>query len=88
MRVTRTPWRPLEMPAPRLPDGATSNQAVLLQALIDTEGQLLRPAYVGGPKELAAAASEAIATWKAEPARLNGSPIAGGVLVQVRFADR
>ena len=78
--------RTLETPAPSLPAGlAPSETPVRLQALVDLDGMLQRPAYIGGPAHLTPAAIEAIRRWRSEPPRINGAPIARAVLVQVKF---
>ena len=73
------------MPEPTLPAGAPAGQPVLLQVLVDLDGTMREAVYVGGPAVLAKAAIDAVATWKSEPARINGVPRAAGALVQVRF---
>jgi hypothetical protein len=70
---------------PPLPPGATENQPVFLQALLDLDGVLQRPSYVGGPQQLTAPAIEAIGRWKSEPARINGAAVPVGVMLQIRF---
>jgi hypothetical protein len=84
--VKFTDPRTLETPAPSLPAGlAPSDTPVRLQALVDLDGMLQRPAYIGGPAHLTRAAMEAIQRWRSEPPRINGAPIARAVLVQVKF---
>jgi len=84
--VKFTDPRTLETPTPPLPAGlAPSDTPVRLQALVDLDGMLQRPAYVGGPTHLTPAAIEAIQRWRSEPPRINGAPIARAVLVQVKF---
>lgn len=78
--------RTIETPMPPLPAGlAASDAPVRLQALIDLDGMLQRPAFIGGPAHLAPAAVEAIRRWRSEPPRINGAPIPRAVMVQVRF---
>lgn len=83
--VAFTPARGLEMPQPILPEGMPEEGPVFLQGLIDTEGLLRRATYVGGPKPLVGAATEAIGRWRLEPARINGAPVPTGAVLQVRF---
>ena len=79
--------RPIEAPPASLPEGtAAPAEPVLVQVLIDFDGAVQRPTYVGGPYELFRAAADAVSRWRFEPARLNGAPIANGLLLQVRFA--
>ena len=85
LRVTMSGPRGLEMPEPPLPAGAPPGQPVLLQVLVDVDGAMREAVYVGGPAVLSKAAIDAVATWKSEPARVNGAPVAAGALVQVRF---
>jgi Gram-negative bacterial TonB protein C-terminal len=83
--IAHTAPRPLEMPQPPLPAGAAAEDPVLLQAVVDIDGAIQRASYVGGPRVLLTAATDAVARWRFEPARVNGVPIASGVLLQVRF---
>lgn len=81
-----SPSRPLDLPQPPLPEGANPDEKrLLLQVLIDHEGAMRRGTYFGGPAHLEQAAIEAIKTWRAEPARINGAPIAISTLLEVRF---
>ncbi len=78
--------RLLESPMPARPaDDTTGVPWVAVQALIDHQGvfQQLRP--LGGPPALVRAAVEAIATWKAQPIRANGAPVASPVVLMVTF---
>lgn len=60
---------------------------MLLQGLIDLDGKIQRPEYVGGQPELLAMAKENLSAWKVEPARVNGgtgrdgSPRTGAIQV-------
>ena len=84
--VKFTDPRALETPAPSLPAGlAPGDTPVRLQALVDLDGMLQRPVYIGGPAHLTRAAMEAIQRWRSEPPRINGAPVARAVLVQVKF---
>lgn len=83
--VRGTPLKPLDTPTPELPEGFTGADTVFLQALVDFEGRFRDPVYIGGPEELVTAARDAVHKWRAEPARINGAPIATGALLQVRF---
>jgi hypothetical protein len=78
--------RPIDMPPPTYPSGATPGEAPLrLQVLVDFDGMLQHPVYIGGPPDLSNAAMEAIRHWRFEPQRINGAPIAGAAIVQVTF---
>ena len=83
--LTVTPARGLDMPSATAPAGVTVNAPMLLQGLIDLDGKIQRPEYVGGQPELLAVAKENLAAWKVEPARVNGAPVATGVVAQVQF---
>jgi hypothetical protein len=85
LRVTASAARGVEMPQPVLPEGAPAGEPVLLQVLVDLDGRMYNPTYVGGPASLAAAAIAGVATWQSEPARVNGAPIPTGTHVQIRF---
>lgn len=84
--VKFTESRTLDTPAPSLPAGlAPSDTPVRLQAFVDLDGMLQRPAFIGGPAHLTPAAMDAIQRWRSEPPKINGAPIARAVLVQVMF---
>jgi hypothetical protein len=82
-----TPPRPVETPQPALPAGATAAEPVLVQVLVDLDGAVQRPSYAGGPQELFRAAADAVTRWRFEPIRINGAPVASGLLLQVRFSS-
>ena len=86
--VEFTPAKLIDAPPPAIPKDASGPATVFLQAIVDFEGRFQQPVYIGGPGELETAAREAIGHWRAEPARMNGAPVAGGVLLQVRFGPR
>ena len=48
-------------------------------------GNFRMPISLGGPPDLAKVAMDAIANWRAEPARINGAPLATPVVLQVTF---
>jgi TonB family protein len=80
------PLRGTEMPPPSLPAGANPEQnRVLLQVLIDLDGAMQSATYIGGPVHLGQAAIDAVKKWRAEPARVNGAPVATAMLVEVEF---
>ena len=66
----------IDAPSPK-PRRAKGPGTVFLQAVVDFEGQQ-EPVYIGGPSELVSAAREAVSKWRAEPARINGAPLATG----------
>ena len=84
-----TAMRPGRTPAPSLPAGqVATDRPVRLQAIIDLEGLAQRVFFIGGPAALTDAAIETVRSWTAEPARLNGSPVATPVTLQVKFEAR
>jgi hypothetical protein len=85
--VKYSPPRMIDSPLPPLPAGATPDAAVRLQALVDLDGTLQRATYLGGPASLSQAAIDAAGRWRSEPPRVNGAPIATGVVVQVKFKE-
>jgi hypothetical protein len=71
---------------PVLPAGNTEpDPSVFFHALIDVDGSLKQPSYIAGPQSLTADAAEALKTWKATPARVNGTPIVTVVTLRVGF---
>ena len=87
--LTVTPARPREMPHAILPEGVTdAGPPMLLQVLIDTDGKIQRPEYVGGALPLVEAAKASLSRWQVEPARVNGAPVVSGVVLQVRFGPK
>jgi len=84
--VKFSPAKSGESPQPALPEGGKPGETrVLLQVMIDLEGRLRHARYAGGPPFLRQAAIEAVKAWRAEPARVNGSPVATATLVLVPF---
>ena len=83
----QTPVKAIDTPTPEPQKNVTGPTTVFLQAIVDLEGRLQDPVYIGGPTELEAAARETIRRWRAEPARFNGTPVATGVVLQVRFGN-
>jgi hypothetical protein len=84
--VKVTNGKPVKWPQPPLPAGQPpTDRPVRLQALIDLDGRAQEIVYIGGPPALADAAIEAVRGWEAEPARLNGTPVATPVVLQVKF---
>ena len=88
LRTTFTPAKGMEMPDAILPDGAEPGPPMLLQVVVDTDGQIQMPEYIGGAPQLVETAKQSLSRWRVEPARANGAPVATGVLLQVRFAPR
>ncbi len=78
--------RPGSFSEPPLPEGANpAEKRILLQVLIDLDGKLQQATYVGGPIHLQQAAIDAVKTWRAETATINGAPVPTITLLEVRF---
>jgi len=58
---------------------------VVLQVIIDKEGNVAHIELISGPPELAPAALEAVKQWKYRPYLLNGTPFEVHTQVQVNF---
>ena len=87
-RSTITPAKGVEMPPALLPEGTDPGPAMLLQVIVDTDGKIQRPEYIGGSTALLESAKTNVNAWKVEPARANGAPIATGVVLQVQFVTK
>jgi hypothetical protein len=84
--VQITGMRGVNMPQPPLPEGFTMPVApVWLQVVVDIEGRLQQATYIGGPEALVEAAIASLREWRAEPARVNGTPITADSIVVIRF---
>ena len=84
--VTATPGKGLSTPQPALPEGAVAPaEPVWLQVVVDHDGAVQQPRYIGGPESLTEAAIAAVRQWRAEPARINGAPVTIDTLLVVRF---
>ena len=80
--------RSIDTPSPTYPSGTPPTSLPLrLQVLVDFDGMLQHPVYIGGPASLSNAAMEAVRHWRFEPPRVNGAPIVGAAIVQVRFKN-
>ena len=89
--VQFTPARALEVHRPALPEGAAlPDGPIWFQAVVDLEGRLTHLTHSGGSEDaaLVAAARAAVATWRAEPARVNGSPVVADTMIAVSFEER
>jgi protein TonB len=61
---------------------------VLIDAVIDTDGNVSEMRVISGHPVLIKAALEAVATWKYEPTTLNGAPVAIQLVATVHFQFR
>jgi hypothetical protein len=87
--LTFTAARPLQTPAPVLPEGhPATERPVRLQALLDFDGRPQQVVYFGGPSTLTQAATDAVRAWTTEPARINGAPVISPVTFQVKFQPK
>ena len=77
----------MTMPEPTRPEGVPEpSEPVWLQAVVDLEGRLLNPQHVGGPGGIyVERAIETLKNWRAEPARINGSPVVADTHVVFTF---
>ena len=84
--VTFSEARMIDATMPSLPPGAAAPDTSLpFQVLVDLDGKLQHPIYLGGVSPLSQAAMDAIGQWRSEPQRVNGAPIARPAIVQVTF---
>ena len=80
------PPRLIEMVPGVLPPGTSEAEPVVyVQILVDHEGRIARPQYLGGPRSLYPAALDALTKWRAQPIRVNGAPVVTPNVLQVTF---
>jgi len=82
------PPRSLSKPAPHYPPLAKQTKVqgvVTIDAVIDTEGNVVEMRLVSGHPLLISAALDAVRQWKYEPTYLNDQPIAVQLVVTVTF---
>jgi periplasmic protein TonB len=82
------PPRPIFAPAPKYPTIAKEAKiqgTVMIDAIIDEQGNVVQAHILSGPGLLLGAALEAVNSWKYEPTRLNGEPISVQMHVEVHF---
>jgi TonB family protein len=75
-------------PSPVYPDIAKADHTsgtVVIHAIIAKDGKLSNPQAVSGPKELQAAALDAVRLWRYRPYLLNGDPVEVDTTVNVIF---
>ena len=84
MRVTGN--RGVNMPMPSAPAGSTDPIAPLwFQVIVDHEGRLQLPEYLGGPEALRDVGLATMKEWRAEPARVNGAPVISDSIILLKF---
>jgi len=59
---------------------------VVIDAVINEDGDIVQAHVVSGPGLLVAAALRAVARWKYEPTILDGTPVPIEMQVQVHFS--
>jgi hypothetical protein len=80
------PPRLLELVPGVIPAGVVEAEPVVyIQVIIDPEGHIARPQYLGGPRSLYSAAVDALAKWRVQPIHMNGSGVVTPNVVQVPF---
>jgi periplasmic protein TonB len=82
------PPRQLYAPQPQYPvlaKQAKVQGTVIIDAIIDEQGNIVQAHVVSGPGLLIAAALQAVSGWKYQPTRLNGEPISVEMHVEVHF---
>ncbi|HTX15786.1 MAG TPA: energy transducer TonB [Candidatus Baltobacteraceae bacterium] len=79
---------PISTPDPRYPAIALAAHiegTVIIDAIIDEQGNVVQERLVEGPPLLVAAALDAVSQWKYQPTYLNGQAVAINTHVQVTF---
>jgi periplasmic protein TonB len=82
------PPRPISTPPPVYPaiaKAANIHGTVIIDAVIDIQGNVVQARAVSGPGLLISAALQAVTNWKYEPTLLNGEPTAVEMHVVVNF---
>lgn len=82
------PPRAIFNPSPEYPPIARQARIegeVLIDSVIDTQGNIVEMEVVSGPALLYSAALKALATWKYEPTYLNGEPTPIHMKVTIKF---
>ncbi len=75
-----------ELKYPALAKAAKVEGVVVIEAIIDEQGNVVQAHVVSGPALLIGAALESVGKWKYEPTRLNGEPVSVEVNVKVHFS--
>jgi hypothetical protein len=84
--VQFTRAQPASLPQPPIPGGMTRPRyPIVVQAIIDIDGTFQQPEVLGGPDALKAPALSAVAAWRAQPARINGTAVVSETLAIVQF---
>ena len=83
--VRMTGNRGVTMPQPTLAAGAAPAAPLWLQVVVDLDGLLQLGSYLGGPETLLETGLATVRDWRAEPARINMSPVISDSIVLLRF---
>ena len=75
-----------ELKYPALAKAAKVEGVVVIEAIIDEQGNVVQAHVVSGPALLIGAALESVGKWKYEPTRLNGEPVSVEMNVKVHFS--
>lgn len=79
---------PISTPQPTYPAVARAAKIeglVIIDAIIDEQGNVVQVKVVEGPALLIAAALDAVANWRYQPTYLNGQPVALRTHIEVNF---
>ena len=75
-----------ELKYPAIARAAKVEGTVVIDAIIDEEGNVVQARVVSGPGLLIRAALQSVQQWRYEPTRLNGEPVSVEMHVHVHFA--
>jgi protein TonB len=75
-----------ELKYPAIARAAKVEGIVVIDAIIDEQGNVVQARVVSGPGLLIGAALQSVQQWRYEPTRLNGEPVSVEMHVQVHFA--
>lgn len=74
-----------EVKYPAIAKAAKVEGTVVIDAVIDEQGNVVQARVVSGPGLLIGAALQSVQQWRYEPTRLNGEPVSVEMHVQVHF---
>lgn len=70
---------------PDYPASLDAEGAVVLHAIIDTDGKVMQLSVISGPEPLAPLAVNAVRQWEYKPYLLNGEPVRVDTTIVVNF---
>ena len=82
-----TPPSLTSTPVVAYPDGAHGDAVVVLMLTVGRDGVVEAARAIEGDEPFTGAATAAAATWKFEPARRQGQPVAARIRFEVRFRE-